>query len=112
MSVFVGPDNGGGWVVRAVGRSWVSRAGGRCGWSRRGSAAGGVKYFRHLAVVDAVGVVAESRMGVFVFEGFGFVLAASMTPSAGRGRDGGCGGVDIEVPGRRGKLVPGWRVVE
>jgi hypothetical protein len=98
--------------VRAVGRSWVSRAGGRCGWSRRGSAAGGVEYFGHLAVVDAVGVVAEGCVGVFVLEGFGLTLAASTTLSAGGGRDGGCGGVGVEVPGRRRELVPGWRVVE
>jgi hypothetical protein len=108
LSVIVGLDNGGGQVVRAVGRGWVSRAGGCCGRSRRGSAAGGVEYFRHLAVVDAVRVVAEGRVGVFVLEGFGFALAASTTLSVGRGRDGGCGGVNVKVPGRRGKLVPGW----
>ena len=71
-----------------------------------------VEYFGHLAVVDAVGVVAEGRVGVFVLEGLGFALTALTMLSAGRGRDEGCGGVDVEVPGRRGKLVPGWRVVE
>jgi hypothetical protein len=63
-------------------------------------------------VVDAVEVVAEGRVGVFVLEGFGFALTVLTTLLAGGGRDGGCGGVDVEVPGRRGKLVPGWRVVE
>ena len=108
LSVIVGLDDGGSWVKRAVGQGRASRTGGRCGWSRRGSAAGGVEYFGHLAVVDAVGVVAEGHVGVFVLKGFRFALAASTTPSAGRGRDRRCGGVDIEVPGRRGKLVPGW----
>jgi hypothetical protein len=51
-------------------------------------------------------------MGVFVLEGFGFVLVASTMLLVGRGKDGGRGGVGVEVPGRRGKLVPGWRVVE
>ena len=98
--------------MRAVGRSWVSGAGGCCGWSRRGSAAGGVEYLRHLAVVDTVGVIAEGRVGVLVLEGFRFVLAALTMSSAGRGRDGGCGDVNVKVPGRRGKLVPGWRAIE
>jgi hypothetical protein len=112
LLVIVGLGDGGSWVVRAVGRGWVSRAGGCCGWSRRGSVAGGVEYFGHLAVVDAVGVIAEGHVGVFVLEGLGFALTASTMLSAGGGRDGGCGGVDVKVPGRRGKLVPGWRVIE
>jgi hypothetical protein len=72
----------------------------------------GVEYFGHLAVVDAVGDVAEGRVGVFVLEGLGFVLTASTMLLVGGGRDGGCGGVVVEVPGRRGELVPGWRVAE
>ena len=73
---------------------------------------GGVEHFRHLVVVDTVGVAAKGCVGVLVFEGFGFALAALMALSLGRGRSRGCSGVVIEVPGRRGKLVPGWRVIE
>jgi hypothetical protein len=98
--------SGGGWVVRAVRQGWVSRASGCCGWSRRGSAVGGVEHFRHLVVVDAVGVVSKGCMGVLVFEGFGFVLVASAVLLVRGGRSGECGVIDVEVPGRRGKLVP------
>jgi hypothetical protein len=63
-------------------------------------------------VVSAVEVVAEGLVGVFVLEGLEFALTASTMLSVGGGRDGGCGGVDVEVPGRRGELVPRWRVVE
>ena len=104
--------SGGDWVQGAIGRCCVRRTGGCCGWSRRGSAAGGVEHFRHLVVVDTVGVAAKGRVGVLVLEGFGFVFAASMALSVGGGRSRECSGVDVEVPGRRGKLVPGWRVVE
>jgi hypothetical protein len=63
-------------------------------------------------VVDAVEVVAEGHVGVFVLKGLRFALTASTMLLVGGGRDGGCGGVDVEVPGRRGELVPGWWVVE
>jgi len=112
LLIIVGLDDGSSWVVRAVGRGWVSRAGGCCGWSGRGSAAGGDEYFGHLAVVDAVGVVAKGCVGILVLEGFGFALAASMALSVGGGRSRECSGVGVEVPGRRGELVPGRRVVE
>jgi hypothetical protein len=97
--------------VRAIGWGWVSRAGGRGGWSRGGSAAGGVEHFRHLAVVGTFGVVAKGHMGVLVFEGFGLALAVSAL-SVRRGRSGGCGGIVVEVPGRRRELVQRWRVIE
>ena len=104
--------SGGDWVEGAIGWGWVRRTGGHCGWSRRGGAAGGVKHLRHLAMVDAVGVVAKGCMGVLVFEGSSLVLVASVTLSVGRGRSGECGVVGVEVPSRRGELVPRWRVVE
>jgi hypothetical protein len=68
--------------------------------------AGGVEYFRHLAVVGAVGEVAEGFMGVLVLKGFGFALTVSAGFSVGGGRSGECGVVSVEVPGRRGELVP------
>jgi hypothetical protein len=51
-------------------------------------------------------------MGVLVFEGLGFALAMSMGLLVGWGRSRECGVVGIEVPSRRGELVPRWRVVE
>ena len=74
--------------------------------------AGGVKYLRHLTVVGAVGVATKGCMGVFVFEGLGLVLAASAALSVRGGRSRKYSSVVIEVPGRRGKLVPGRQVVE
>jgi hypothetical protein len=95
-------------IVGAVGWRRVSGAGRCCGGSGRGGAARGVKYFRHLAVVDAVGVVTKGRVSVPVFEGFGFALAASVVLLARGQGSGGCGGVVIvKVPSRRGELVPG-----
>jgi len=73
---------------------------------------GGVEYFGHLAVVDAVRVVAEGRVGLLVFEGFAFAFAASTAFPAGAGRSEGCGGVNVKIPGRRGELVPRRGVVE
>jgi hypothetical protein len=89
-----------------MGWGWVCRAGGSSGQSGRGSAVGGVEHFGHLAVVGAVGEVAEGLVGVFVFEGFGLALVASTGSSLDRGRSGERGVVGVEVPGRRGKLVP------
>jgi hypothetical protein len=67
---------------------------------------GGVEHFRHLAVIDAVGVVAKGHMGVLVFEGFGLVLAVLVVLSVRGGRSRERGIVSVEVPGRGGKLVP------
>jgi hypothetical protein len=44
----------------------------------------GVKYFRHLAMVDAVGVITEGYMSVLVLKGFGLALVASAALSARR----------------------------
>jgi hypothetical protein len=63
-------------------------------------------------VVDTVGVVAKGGVGVLVLEGFGFALAGSMVLLVGGGRSGECSGVVVEIPGRRGELVPGRQVVE
>ena len=94
------------WVQGAIGWGWVYRAGGRGGWSRRGGTAGRVKHLRHLAVVGAVEEVAEGFVGVLVFKGFGFALAASAGFSVGGGRGRECSVIGVEVPGRRGELVP------
>jgi hypothetical protein len=57
-------------------------------------------------VVGAVGEVAEGFVGVLVLKGFGFALAALAGFSVGGGGSGECSIVGVEVPGRRGKLVP------
>jgi hypothetical protein len=112
LSVIVQLNNSSNWVVGAVGWCWVSGAGRHCGWSGGGGATGGVEHFRHLAMVDAAGVVAEGCVGVLVLEGFGLVLVVSAALSTRRWESGGCGGVVVKVPGRRGKLVPGRQVVK
>ena len=68
--------------------------------------AGGVEYFRHLAVVSAVGVITEGGMGVLMFEGLGLAFVTLVVLSASRRWSRGSEGIVIEVPGRRGKLVP------
>ena len=45
---------------------------------------GGVEHFRHLVVVDAVGVIAEGGVSVLVFERFDFAFVASAALSAKR----------------------------
>jgi len=74
--------------------------------------AGGVEHFRHLVVVDAVGVIAKGCVGVLVFKGFDFALAALAVLSVGGGRSGECGVVGVKVPSRRGELVPRRQIVE
>ena len=103
---------GDGWVLGAVGRCWVSGAGGCCGWAGGRGALRGVKYFGHLVVVEAVEVVADSSMGVFVLEGLVLVFVALSVLVASRQWSRWSKGVVIEVPGRGSKLVPGRRVVE
>ena len=77
------------------------------GWSQ-GARVVGVIGVHLLSVVDARGVVTGVGVGVFVFKGFGLALAASTGSSLDRGRSGERGVIGVEVPGRRGKLVPGW----
>jgi hypothetical protein len=74
--------------------------------------AGEIEHFRHLAVVGAARVVAEGFVGVLMFEGLGFALAASAALSVGGRRSRECGIVSVEVPSRRGELVPRGRVIE
>ena len=72
----------------------------------------GVKYFRHLVVVNAVEVTIEGGMSVLVFEGFGFAFVMSMAFAAS-GRQSRWGkGVVIEVSGRRGELILRGQVVK
>jgi hypothetical protein len=69
----------------------------------------GVEYFRHLAVVDTVGVLAEGGMGVFVLKGSGIqlLLAASSLVTLVSGlRSRRKEGVIIEVPHRWGEVEP------
>ena len=73
---------------------------------------GGVKHFRHLVVVDTAGVVTEGSVSVFVFKGFDFALVASAVPLGRMQGSKKCRGVIVEVPGRRGELVPRGQVIE
>jgi hypothetical protein len=52
----------------------------RDSWSGGGGVARGVKYFRHLAVVDAVGVITKGSVSVLVLKGFSFAFVTSVAP--------------------------------
>ena len=68
-----------------------------------------VEYFGHLAVVDAVDVLAEGSVGVLVLEGslvrllLGVSLLATLASSL---RSRGNEGVVVEVPSWRGEVEP------
>jgi hypothetical protein len=59
---------GDGWVLGMIGRHGIGRAGWHYGWAEGGSALRRVKYFRHLAMVEAVGFTTEGGMGTLMLE--------------------------------------------